>query len=134
VFVAVAISNGELHRDLPPDIELEVEFARAILRILPNGPSHPRQCRQERPIHGNEFADLLAVFPVAKTRQRLSCQRAQQPGQQLRIDHVLHRRKTARLTGWPQISSCTRCNWLPAQIALVVLRTGLSIAKSISAK
>ena len=59
-FAGVSRRDGEFNGDLPPDGEFEMQFARAVLGILPECPGHARERGQERAVGGDEFTDFLA--------------------------------------------------------------------------
>lgn len=81
------------------DGEFQVEFARAVLGILPERPGPAGQGGQEGAGGGDEIADLGAPPGVAEGGPGFGAEITQQPGQQFGVRAVLHFRKAGQLAG-----------------------------------
>src|ERR1039457_5933876 len=76
-----------------------MELARAVLRVLPQGPSHAGQSGQKGAIIGDESLHVSTPSIFPEERQGFGGHFVQKPRQQLRFDNLLHCRKTG-LTDW----------------------------------
>ena len=93
---SIPIGDRKFDRHLSPDREFQMELARAVLRVLPQGPGHAGQSGQKGAIIGDELLHVSAHSIISEQRQGFRGHFLQNPRQQFRFDHLLHGRKTGQ--------------------------------------
>ena len=62
------VGNRGVQGNPTEDVEVQVQFDRSMLRVLPQGPSHARKGAKDTAVHGGEMKQLLSLRTVDNRR------------------------------------------------------------------